>query len=646
MKIRKIIAVIVVIALLFIIPVIPALASRTSANSYLHSEIQATQLDPNELKIFVDAYFTQAMEENGIPGAAIVIVQDGEVIYSGGYGFANLESQEPFSSTDTVVRAKSLSKLFTATAVMQLASQGKLDLHTDVNQYLVNFQLEKRFIGDVTLIDLLTHTSGYPDRDIGTMALTASELTPLGEYLAKRMPPQQYPPGDLISYSDHNISLAGYLVQEISGKPFDQYIQDHILQPLEMNHSSFYQPAPPAITQGLAAGYIWENDKFKVVTPGYWNVAPAVALVTTASDLSHFIIAQLNNGYYKDAQILEESALEEMHQQQFTQHPRISGLAVTFWEHLENGRRILMHAGEGAGFANVVVLIPSEGVGYAIVCNRDDFNLHVGFLTQFLDRYYPGASSNAAPEPMPGYLDRAKRYAGVYRFARHTTTTIDKLDVFGSGDQVWMNDDGTISSDLFAGHYIEIEPLLFQQVDGEGMLAFREDQNGHITHLFITDWPYEYQKLRWFETPAIQTGFLIFLLVMFISGTAAWLWRLYDERGKKKVENRLEHWSWLTGGGMCLLNLLFVFVLLITSSGGAEGDIGRTTYGMPAGLIALQVIPYITALLALVCLGFSILLWQRKSETLTSRFHYSLIALAGLLFIGFNLYWNILGFKF
>ena len=223
-KIRNIFSLILVFTLVIISTTIPSYAATEPGRSLSLPQKQKTQLDPSEIKAFADAYFTQAMLENRIPGAAIVIVKGGEVIFSSGYGYASLESQVPFSPEETVVHAKSLSKLFTAAAVMQLSSQGKLDLEADINPYLTDFQLEKRFPGNVSTINLLTHTSGFPDRDIGTMARTAADLTPLGEYLANRMPPQQYPPGDRISYSDHNISLAGYLVQEISGKPFDQYI--------------------------------------------------------------------------------------------------------------------------------------------------------------------------------------------------------------------------------------------------------------------------------------------------------------------------------------------------------------------------------------------------------------------------------------
>ncbi len=195
--------------------------------------------DPAELAVFLDGLLGGLMAERHIPGAVALVVKDGTVFFAKGYGFADLETRRPVNPEATLFRVASVSKLFTATAVMQLVEQGKLDLHVDVNQYLESFSLKAGFGKPVTLANLLTHTGGFDDAFLGSAQPLEWEPIPLGKYLSIHMPPRVMPPGDLISYSNHGLALAGYLVERASGQPFAEYVKEHILQPLGMQRSGF-----------------------------------------------------------------------------------------------------------------------------------------------------------------------------------------------------------------------------------------------------------------------------------------------------------------------------------------------------------------------------------------------------------------------
>ena len=200
---------------------------------------QAGFTDLDGLETFLDEFFNKNMAELNIPGAAVAVVKDGEILFSEGYGFADLEQQIPVDPAQTIMRVGSVSKLFTATAAMQLVEQGLIDLDKDVNSYLTALQISDELSQPVTLDQLLTHTAGFEDRVIGTSTLSPDEVLPLGEHLGDSIPKRVLEPGSVHSYSNFGFGLTGQLIEEISGMPFTQYVEENILQPVGMTRTTF-----------------------------------------------------------------------------------------------------------------------------------------------------------------------------------------------------------------------------------------------------------------------------------------------------------------------------------------------------------------------------------------------------------------------
>ena len=192
--------------------------------------------DPAELESFLDDLLKNEMEEYHIAGAAVSVVKDGELFFTKGYGYANLEKDIPVDPEQTLFRIGSVTKLFTATAVMQLVEQGKLDLDADINTYL-DFRIPDTYPQPITIKNLLTHTSGFEDRLADVLVSDAADIVPARGWLVSHMHARVRPPGDSPAYSNYNAMLAGYIVARVSGQPYDEYIQDHILNPLGMAHS-------------------------------------------------------------------------------------------------------------------------------------------------------------------------------------------------------------------------------------------------------------------------------------------------------------------------------------------------------------------------------------------------------------------------
>src|SRR5215207_1907067 len=219
--------------------------------------------DPAELEAFLDEELGREMKKHHIAGAAISVVKDGKLFFAKGYGDADLENGIRVDPERTNFRIGSLAKLFTWTAVMQLAEQGKLDLNEDINTYL-DFPIPDTYPQPITLKDLMTHTAGFEDLYYERLAKDPNDLLPPREWLISHMPARVRPPGDIAAYSSYGASLAGYIVARVSGEPYDQYIQEHILNPLGMVHTTAQSSMPPDIRAHTSVGYTYEDGAFQV----------------------------------------------------------------------------------------------------------------------------------------------------------------------------------------------------------------------------------------------------------------------------------------------------------------------------------------------------------------------------------------------
>jgi len=351
--------------------------------------VETVVIDPVELQTFADAFFAEQMEALHIPGLTFIFVQGGDVIYARGYGYANLETATPVNADSSVVRIGSISKPFVATTVMQLVEQGKLDLHTDINQYLTAFQLEDTFPEPVTLAHLLTHTAGFEDPPY-TSNTDPQQVQPLGAFLAVNMPPPTHLPGEVFIYSNYGYALAALIVEEVSGTPFDQYVEQNIFTPLEMTQSS-YLLAPP-LPENLVTGYLYRDGEQIPQPMDYDSDYPGGSIVSTAEDMSHFILAHLGDGCYQGACILNATTLAEMHRRQAETPYEGQYVTFGFTEGNSDGQRLLGHSGAIRGFGSSLDLLPEHNAGYFFSFNAECYETSAcqivsEFREQFLERF-------------------------------------------------------------------------------------------------------------------------------------------------------------------------------------------------------------------------------------------------------------------
>lgn len=612
-----------------------------------------------ELEGFVDNFFAENMQKEHIPGAVFALVKDGKVFLSKGYGYADVDKKIPVKPEETIFRVASISKLFTAIAVMQLVEKGQINLNDDVNKHLKSFQLDNNFPQAITIAHLLTHTSGLDGTIIGTSASQKSEILPIGNYLVKYKPKRVRPPGEITAYSNYGLALAGYIVELTSGIPFAEYIDKNILQPLEMTHSSFEQPPPKKhFSQNLPIGYKFKNNHYLPVPFEYTNDSPAISLSTTANDMAKFMIAQLES-YTKQKtnpkiddkkiKILHPDTIREMHRQQFTNDPRIDGIGYTFIQRSYNNLQSLGHGGSMEGFKSEIYLLPSHNLGLFVAFNSND-SFTYKLIKELLHHYGYLIKNNQNKV----YEDaNIERFQGKYLENRFSQASVSKLfEIANYEIKIKAQKQTLIFEDK---DYEQVKPLLFKEIGDEKYLAFQQDSKGKIKYLF--DRMYPLKKLAWYETFSSFKNITIFSGIIFFSESLKIpikILRKYNLLTKKKnliifdelhKTNNIYLYGNLVSTIVSSLNLLFILGIyyLVNET---DDIFVYFSHGVPSLLMLLLYIPAFTLGLTFSLPIFLLIVWKYKYCSLATKIHFSLVTITALAFIPFLDYWNLLGFKF
>jgi CubicO group peptidase (beta-lactamase class C family) len=586
--------------------------------------------DPQEVEAFFDAVIPRQMEDRHVVGATVAVVKDGRVVLAKGYGYADLEQRTPVVADRTLFYIGSAGKLFTWTAVMQLAEQGKLNLHADVSTYL-DFTIPATHPEPITMEHLLTHTPGFEEQLTALLAEPDGVL-PLRDFLVRSMPRRVYPPGKYFAYSNYGSALAGYIVERVSGEPFEQYLTDHILQPLEMGHSAAVQPLPASLSGDMSKGYRYGSGGYDARDVEWVSAAPAAPIRATATDLAKFMIAHLQDGGYPGARILQEATARDMHAQHFTHDPRLPGLAYGFVISRENEQYIIWHDGESARFTTILALLPEQQAGLLVSYNTPGQDPRAT-LTAFLDRYYPPAEALRL-QPLNGASTQPSGLVGTYVPMRAAYSGPQKLITWSTALQVSDGRDDTLH--VGDQRYLEIEPGLFRQIDGDRRLTFGRDAQGRVTHLF---WgPLAYFKVPWYQAPSLSLLALAACLLVFLSALLGWSvdavlrWRRRDRPSPGGA--RLAR---LLAGVLGLLSLLLVAWFAVLMLRYAD------TYVYPsAALTLLTHVLWLVAVLAPSVVMLGILAWKRRYWNLPWRLHYSVVAFGSVAFVTWLISWDLL----
>ena len=450
------------------------------------------RLDPEDVTRWADDIFKPSFKEHRFSGAAIVVVQNGKIIVSRSYGYADLAARKPIDLEKTQFQIASVTKTFTATALAQLMDRGLVDsLDDPANKYLMRVQLPKRYGRNITLRDLLTHRSGFDETSFEMFLRDRVVPVPVsGDEISRHIPPIVREPGTLSVYSNFGLSVVGWIIEDVSGLSLDEYFRRYIFEPLGMNHSLLYLNNANGPELARPYGY-YRNGEIKPGLP-----AGPHLMSTPLYDLMHARLAG--------------------------NHPTVKGNGMAFSIGNWNGRKTVGHGGHLPGFMSELLLLPDSDIGLFVVVMIGDADITLGekirgwfgdnrmtplpghvierpltqldvvhmFQTRYLGAYRPEQST--ADEPLDQYagryLSELRSRTGIEKAfgllaPRAGITTVDVrkdggLMVNGAGpyrqrgrDVFWMENAGPDIS----------RPV--QSVFQSPVYAFLRDGAGRVSHI-------------------------------------------------------------------------------------------------------------------------------------------------------------------
>lgn len=630
---------------------VPTLPTPGEVNKELKTDkpgASAPELTASDVASFLDGVVPLQLKQDDVAGATIAVVRDGKVLFTRGYGYADVKQKRPVSAEETLFRPGSVSKLFTWTAVMQLFEKGMLDLDRDVNEY-IDFKIPDAFGKPITLKNLMTHTPGFEEQ---VKDLFSAEGAPpaLGQYLKTHVPRRIFPPGTTPAYSNYGTALAGYIVERVSGKPFSDYIDENIFKPLGMARSTFVQPLPTNLSGLMSGGYRLGSDdarEFEVV-----NVPPAGSLSSSASDMARFIIAHLQNGQFGDARILKPETVQLMHSRLFALDDAANAMAYGFYEESKNGRRIIGHAGDTQYFHSDLHLIPDAGVGFFVSYNsggRGEVSPRTVLWEAFLDRYFPSPQSS---QPTLGTAAQdAKAVSGKYMLSRRSDSSFLRTASLVGQLTVYPVENGSIAIAEFPAangqpkRWREVAPMTFVEENGWDKLIFKADANGRMQIIL----PYPFfvgHRVGLFENGKILTPVIVISLVIMLLTLVFWpiTWFVRRHYGHK-LDLTPKEWLF-----RFLVRIDFLLILIFAIS-----IVGLVTYGLEHLWVfsdrgnkyfrLIQVVGIVAAAGTLIVFLNAILSWTSKRVRIWGKLQATLLALACLGFLWFAFAGNLLRFS-
>ncbi|MBF0687384.1 MAG: beta-lactamase family protein [Cellulomonas sp.] len=441
-----------------------------------------------DVDAWLDDTLPDALAEAKVAGATVSVVHDGEMLTARGFGVADVAAGTPVDPDGTLFRLGSLSKMFTATAVMQLVEDGQVDLDTDVEQYT---QLGLDLDHPVTLRHLLTHTSGFEERLSGMFG-APGQAPDLRASLVIDPPEQVFEPGTTPAYSNYGNALAGYVVEAVSGQRFEEYVAEHVLAPAGMSSSTFEQPLPEDLAGQMSQGYATSDDPpsdFEVV-----GQPPAGALSATATDMARFMLVHLGrqadgDDVLSDAtrRLMQEPALDADSLGALAAGPR---MGLGWFDETGRGPRAVGHGGDTNVFHTHLRLWPDEGTGLFVSFNstgpgQSAYALRDEVLAAFTDRYLPADGPTTSEVDDATRAAHAEVVAGSYRSNRgfHSTfmsavSLVRPLQLqVVDGDRVLLPPGVTSVHPLL---YEEIEPWVYQEVGGDRRFVVETDDEGRV----------------------------------------------------------------------------------------------------------------------------------------------------------------------
>lgn len=421
----------------------------------------------------IEAQTDQIMEKyvgKEVPGAALAVVKDGRILFSKGYGYADLKQMIPVVAEETIFEYGSINKLFVWISLLQLSEEGLLNLDDDIGNYLSEEIVKGRGLDEkISLLDLMNHSAGFEDTFFDFANKKMTFLPPLDKVLKRTLPARVFRAGEVMSYSNYGAALAAFVVEEVSGQKFYDYERQHIFLPANMQriagHPLYINN--PELMEEKASGYNAKKSGFKDVGWVYVPAYPSGAANGTVEALANFALA-LTPEEAEDCPFFKTASYyEKIFNKTYQADKLASSVSHGFWEY-DGIIKSYGHDGNTAGFSSHFAISPKERLGLIVLANSGSesdffFELHESVFGSFTDGQ-PKKKIMAEPG--------SKELKGKYLMTRAAFSNFMEFFFYLSPSEIKDLGEGKIKL-ILSGHeasYDQVSPYKYEIRDYSSLL--------------------------------------------------------------------------------------------------------------------------------------------------------------------------------
>ncbi|MEO0976875.1 MAG: serine hydrolase domain-containing protein [Pseudomonadota bacterium] len=452
----------------------------------------------------MDGLVTTGLDQEAVAGAVVVIVSGEEVLLSKGYRLADARTGHLMTPEDSVLPLASVTKVFTALAVLQLAREGRLALDDPITRHLPELELDQRY-GNIRIIHLLSHTAGLEDRYRGYFADHGKRAAmSLLDRISAILPAQIRPPEDVISYSNASFVLLGAIVAQAAGQSFDTYLAESVLAPLGVTAPHFMHERHD--TGVISPFHVWQGGRYTAVDPEPFPAihTPSGGLALTGADMRHVMQGLLGKGSDDAGAASLDRAIADLQRAAWPGRRAFAGRTLGFWTEVWAGQQVFHHGGTHFGFHTQLTLVPALDIGIFVAANGPNGSSLTALPRRVLREIVAPMERPAAKRVN---CDRAclHAYRGRYITTRRNETGVDRILVpyQPTFTVTAMEDNALLVSGL--GHSRRFEAIgkdRFESPEGDTRLGFRRNENGHITGAYLNGGLHSFDTLGFWQTAA------------------------------------------------------------------------------------------------------------------------------------------------
>ncbi len=492
------------LTLLFLLPSLLTVGQIETIDSLTFIKIIETNIDTFK-------------KDHNIPGAIISVVKDGKPFYTSGIGYENIEANKKVDTLRSQFRVASITKTFTALAIMQLVEQGKLELHADVRTYLDEEEYPWDAPYSFTIHDLLTHTTGM-EHSAFRASQAAKEARSLDLFVKTSISNQIFKPGEIFFYSNKGYGILGLLIEKMSGIRYEDYVERFILHPMGMSHSTLYQHSEQNPIDNPVQPYYWDGE-FKKRDRRYLVNPAASTLNTTGIDMAKFMAVMLDSAQVNGKSIISKASFELMTSRQFA--PPVDFESMGYGMMIEEYKGVYgyNHGGGIDGFGSYYIFFPELDLGIFMSQSGGEENAAYAFrviyaiLGTIIEEQELHTSAKV---PLDVAIRQAEKYSGQYQLATVTKSTFERGQMlFGINEPVVKHvGDGVLS---YGNQLFEpVDHDTYKAIDGKRKIGFTSGHDGRVKYMSERLY-WTFEKINWWQSAmALRIALALSLVLLTI----------------------------------------------------------------------------------------------------------------------------------